>query len=191
MTCLLADVIMLDMNRRALFSTLAALLIASAFSGTSCKEVANSVAEAKIPDGLYRVIRLTEDKAAVGSLGYGEKLLVNDFSFLEPEERGTTEYVVLQTAPFIPFSLAKTPTKDKDAQGKPKLLLQLSEEQAKPLEEFTRQYTGQKVAIVVGGEIVTIHKVREPITGGRIQITRCTDNGCRAIYTEVTKSTGL
>lgn len=82
----------------------------------------------------------------------------------------------------LPFLLAHAPAKEKDSQGKPKLFLQLDEAQIKPLEEFTRKNTGQKVAIVIGGEIVTIHKVREAIIGGRI-----TDNGCQAIFTEISK----
>jgi preprotein translocase subunit SecD len=141
----------------------------------------------RLQDGLYRVIRISADKSTIEPAGPGEKLLINDFHFLEPMERQATEYVVLQTTPFVPFLLAKAPVKDKDNEGKPKLFLQLSEDQTKPLEDFTRKYTGEKVAIVIGGDIVTIHKVREAITGGRIQITRCTDNGCEAIYTEVVK----
>ncbi len=143
----------------------------------------------KLADGLYRVMRIATDTKHIAPVVSGEQLLTNDFHFLEPTERGATEYVVLQTEPFIPFLLAQAPAKDKDSQGKPKLFLQLSEDQVKPLEEFTRKNTGQKVAVVIGGEIVTVHKVREPIVGGRIQITRCTDNGCQAIFTEISKST--
>lgn len=161
--------------------------LALSSSGVRAEETIPSKQVYKLPDGLYRVIRLAGEGKLVGQLSRGERLLVNDFHFLEPAERQGKEYVVLQVEPFIPFMLAESPTKDKDSQGKPKLFLQLDEVQIKPLEEFTRQNTGQKVAIVIGGEIVTVHKVREAITGGRIQITRCTDNGCQAIYTEIAK----
>jgi len=154
------------------------------------QETIPNIAVGRLPDGLYRVMRLSNDEKGVGVLSSGERLLINDFHFLEPAERQEKEFVVLQTEPFIPFMLAESPTKDKDSAGKPKLYLQLDEAQIKPLEGFTRQNTGQKVAIVIGGEIVTVHKVREAITGGKIQITRCTDNGCQAIYTEIAKKQG-
>lgn len=167
-------------------SLIIALSLALAYPASAIDKAI--IAHQRMPDGLYRVVRISPEKSTLEPLGSGEELLVNDFHFLEPAERQTTEYVVLQATPFIPFVLAQNPIKDKDTQGKPKLFLQLSDEQIKPLEDFTRKYTGGKVAIVIGGDIVTIHKVREAITGGRIQITRCTDNGCQAIYTEVVKT---
>lgn len=174
------------MKQIIILAVLAALTVALS-PITGAEEIARTVAS-KLPDGLYRVVRLSNDH--VGELANGERLLVNDFHFLDPAERQAKEFVVLQTEPFIPFILSESPSQDKDCQGKPKLFLQLDEAQIKPLEEFTRQNTGQKVAIVIGGDIVTIHKVREAITGGKIQITRCTDNGCQAIYTEIAKKHG-
>ena len=42
-------------------------------------------------------------------------------------------------------------------------------------------HLGGKVAMVVDGEIVTLHKIRTVITGGKLQITRCQDNACEVI----------
>jgi hypothetical protein len=60
--------------------------------------------------------------------------------------------------------------------------MQLAPEQIVPLEKFTRRHVGQQVAIVIGDRVVTVHKVREPIVGDRLQITRCTDNGCDVLF---------
>jgi hypothetical protein len=40
----------------------------------------------------------------------------------------------------------------------------------------------QMVAIVVGGEVLTMHKIKEPITSGQLQISRCNDNACELLY---------
>lgn len=91
----------------------------------------------------------------------------------------------MQEKPFIPIILASDPQKDVDDKGKPKLGLELERSQIKPLEDFTRKNLGGSIAIVIGGEIVTTHKIRTVITGGKIQITRCADSGCEAIYTRL------
>jgi hypothetical protein len=41
--------------------------------------------------------------------------------------------------------------------------------------------------MVVDGEIVTVHKIRSIITGGKVQITRCTDNACEVIRSKLVK----
>jgi preprotein translocase subunit SecD len=96
--------------------------------------------------------------------------------------------LVLQTKPFVPFLLAAAPAEDKEeGTGKPRLQLQLAEDQKGPLEEFTRAHLGQTVAIVIGGDVVTTHKVKSAITGGRLQITRCTKHGCETLFTRLLK----
>lgn len=88
---------------------------------------------------------------------------------------------------FIPLLLRDDPVKHMDAEGKPKLSIALAEEQVGPLEKFTRDNVMKNVAIVIGGKVVTMHKIRVPIIGGKIQVTRCTDHGCEALYTELIK----
>src|SRR5262249_2340942 len=123
-------------------------------------------------------------------LGAAEKLITDDYHFLEPAEREPIRYLVLQTKPFVPLILASDPREDREDSGKPRLQLQLAADQAAPLEEFTRSNLGGTVAIVIGGEIVTTHKVKTPITGGRLQITRCTEHGCETLFTKLLKKGG-
>jgi preprotein translocase subunit SecD len=61
----------------------------------------------------------------------------------------------------------------------------LSTDQVAALEAFTRERVGKRAAIVLGEEIVSIHKVLEVIDGGTMQITRCTDDACRRILSKL------
>ena len=39
----------------------------------------------------------------------------------------------------------------------------------------------KKVVLVIDGEALTIHKIKEPLTSGLLQITRCNDNACEKL----------
>lgn len=136
-------------------------------------------------DGLYLVQREASAKIDLGSLKDSEVMLVNDYEFLAPEERGETSYIVISKSAFIPIILEGEPVKSNDQNGRPKLEISLSCEQIQPLEKFTRENVMKSVAIVIGGKVVTMHKIRVPIIGGKMQITRCTDHGCEALFTQL------
>lgn len=38
------------------------------------------------------------------------------------------------------------------------------------------------VALVIDGDALTMHKIKEPLTSGQLQITRCNDNACERLY---------
>lgn len=161
-------------------------------SDLSTKQTANgksreSFETGKLPDGVYLIERKDTDKSKVEPIAKGETLLINDYRFLEPSERSSTEYVVIQRNAFVPLIMKEEPEKGIDTKGRPKLLISLAEDQCGKLEEFTRKNNGGSAAIVIGEQVVSCHKIREPIVGGRMQITRCTDNGCAAIYSELQK----
>lgn len=144
-----------------------------------------------LDNGLYLVVRSSRNVSEVHPIKEGEILIPNDFHLLEPEEREPVLYLVLQAKPFVPFHLAGAPTEDKEtATGKPRLQLQLAAEQQKPLEDFTRQHLNDTVAIVIGNDVVTTHKVKSAITGGKLQITRCTKHGCETLYTGLLRGRG-
>jgi puromycin-sensitive aminopeptidase len=158
-------------------------------AGNSRTEATNDIApkNGALKDGIYLVDRYNTDLKQLEPINEKEQLVVNDYHLLQPAERQAKDYFVVRTESFIPILLGKDPEKDIDSSGKPRLQLQLAEEQAGPLEAFTAKNLGRTVAIVIGGEVVSSHKIRQAITGGRLQITRCTDTGCEAIYSELRK----
>lgn len=143
--------------------------------------------DARLANGLYLVVRQSKDKKDIEPVKAGELAVLYDYKLLEPAEREAPRFVVLNTEKFIPLSLSEQPGKKEDLKGKPMLHLSLSQDQIKPLEEFTETNKGGTIAIVIGGNIVTMHKIKEKITGGKIQITRCSDSGCAVLFTELEK----
>ena len=144
--------------------------------------------DSTLPNGIYLVLRDAENSKSLEPAGANERILIDDGHLLEPNQPNLSDqprFVALSTEHFIPISLAQKPTKKLDAQGKKQLLLELAKGQVVPLENFTRENCGRSVAIVIGNQVVTVHKVREPISGGKMQITRCTDNGCDVLYTQL------
>lgn len=142
-----------------------------------------------LSDGLYLV--LSEDRVKEHLLPVKDNQIVvlNDFRLLEPLERETPIFLQLQKAPFVPLLINGKPLEDKEERSnKPRLQLTLKPEQIEPLKEFTTTNLGKTVAIVIGGEVITTHKIRTPITGGRLQITRCTKHGCETLYSRLLKN---
>jgi preprotein translocase subunit SecD len=68
-----------------------------------------------------------------------------------------------------------------DGQGKSILSVSLTHANAARAGAFTRAHLGGRIAMVVKGEIISLHKIRGVITEGNLQIARCQDNPCQAI----------
>ncbi len=125
--------------------------------------------DSTLQNGIYLVMRDAENSKSLEPASTNERILIDDGHLLEPTQPNLPDkprFVALRTDHFIPIILAQKPTKKLDAQG-------------------TRENCGRSVAIVIGNQVVTVHKVREPIVGGKMQITRCTDNGCDVLYTQL------
>jgi len=140
-------------------------------------------AEEKLKDGFYAVLRISEARESLLPLAGNEALVKVSPLFLE----GGTEFVVLQREPFAPLALKEKPVKIKDPTGRTQswLLLTLTAEAGGKLEELTKAHVGGRGTLVIGGEAVTVHKIREVIKGGRLQVSRCSDTACEYLYEEL------
>lgn len=165
----------------AILSTFASLLIALVPVVVQAEDV-------PLSNGIYLVLRDAENAKLLEPAVASERILIDDGHLLEPTQPNLPDkphFVVLSAERFIPINLAHKPTKKVDQQGKKQLLLELAKSQVTPLETFTRENCGRSAAIVIGNQVVTVHKIREPIKDGKMQITRCTDNGCDVLYTQL------
>jgi hypothetical protein len=65
--------------------------------------------------------------------------------------------------------------------GKRWLGLQLSEDDARRIEDFTRFPERLGIAVVAGGKLVSHHKVRQALTSPRVQVSCCDARACERV----------
>lgn len=154
------------MNARILASCLALLCL-----------LVGGPAWAAPADGFYAVVR-RETPPGEAPCGEGEIRL--------PYEDGA---VVLKGGDFVPLVLKAPPTKRPDPTERTQSWVEvtLTEEAAARFETFTREHLGQSVAVLVNGNVVSVHGIRAVITGGQVQISRCGDDRCEVLFRELTR----
>lgn len=144
-------------------------------------------APARVPDGFYAVVRREQGSEAQVPTKENELRLRYNAAFRNAED-AAEETVVVQLQPFVPLLLKEAPTKTADPTERTRFWVgvSLSDEASEQFEAFTARHLGNPVAIVVGGDVVTVHTIREVIKGGKVQISRCGDEGCQVLFRELT-----
>ena len=127
----------------------------------------------KPADGVYVVQRDSLKESDVLPLKKGEALLVHRHRYLKKDDKEPPRFVVVRSAPDVELDLAGEPTAVKEGTEVVRVLLKLQPKAATALERLTRDHVGGQITIAVGGEVVTMHKIREVIRGGDVQITSC------------------
>jgi preprotein translocase subunit SecD len=143
-------------------------------------------AEQHLENGAYLILREAPTRQGAGVESAPTVVLVYDrrkYSGAPPNEPLT--YVAIDPKDYVPLIIEGKPEMKSDGQGKSVLTVSLTRKNAERAETFTRAHLGGRIAMVVGGEIVTLHKIRSVITGGKMQITRCTDNACEVIRSKL------
>jgi hypothetical protein len=127
----------------------------------------------KLPDGVYAVLRDGPEETDVLPLRDGEVLAVNRHRYLKADAKEPPRYLVVRSAPDVDLALAGEPKTIKEGEEIVGLLLKLQPKGAMALERLTTDNLGKSITIVIGGEVVTMHKIRAVIKGGDVQITSC------------------
>lgn len=149
-----------------------------------CALLAGTAWAEPVPDGFYAVVRREAGPDAQTPLAEGELRLRFHEAFAD-----TQETIVVRRADFVPLQLREPPTKTPDPTERTRFWVRvsLSDEAAAQFESFTERHLGQSVAIVVGGDVITVHGIRAVIQGGKVQISRCGDDGCQILFRELTQ----
>jgi hypothetical protein len=141
-----------------------------------------------LENGAYAVLGEATTRPAAETNGRGRVVLTYDrrkYSGAPADEPLT--YVEIDPGDYIPMIIEGPLEMKKDSQGKSILTVTLTQAAAAKCEVFTRAHLGGRVAMVVDGEIVTLHKIRSVVTEGKLQITRCTDDACQIIRAKLAR----
>jgi hypothetical protein len=148
---------------------------------------AQKSSHAKIPNGFYVVLSEGSSLKEVQTGSIPNIVLLYDGKYADSNQTASPSYVALDTASFVPLILEGAPTANKDGKGHTLLGVTLSKKYIGTLENFTKAHLGGRVAIVLDGEIITMHRIRSVISEGKIQITRCYDNACELLLSKLTR----
>jgi len=127
----------------------------------------------KVPDGVYAVLRESLKEKDVLPLTEGEVLVVHHARYLKKDDKEPPRFLVVHSTPDLVLDLAGKPKAVKEGTEVVRIFLKLQPKAAAALERLTRDQLGRQLAIVLGGEVVTMHKIGEVIKGGDAQITCC------------------
>lgn len=168
------------------FAIAIALLLAAACGGSSPQPPAaasTSTAPARLFDGVYAVVAqgTLADRDRFAAAGYTTRVYTDPYGVPPDPPR----LVALDVASAVPLELETAPETAPDGRGHALLSVTLKRRHVAALRELTRAHLGGTIAIVVDGDVATMHKVRAVIDGGRMQITRCTDDGCTLLRSKL------
>ncbi|HWY35983.1 MAG TPA: hypothetical protein VNX68_15170 [Nitrosopumilaceae archaeon] len=131
-----------------------------------------------VKDGFYEVDKRGVDSTQFGELNGNEILITYNSIYNEQEYTK----VLIDTSDFVPLELETIPVTQKDSSQKSQLSITLSTTALGKLKTFTGQRLMKTVAIVLDGEAITMHKIKDTITGGTMVISWCGENACQRLY---------
>jgi hypothetical protein len=127
----------------------------------------------KPADGIYAVLRESIKEKEILPLKDGEALVMHHHRYLKNADKEPPRYVVVRPAPDVRLELEGAPKAVKDGEEVISILLKLRPKAVAALERLTTDQFGRHITIVVGGEVVTMHKIRDVLKAGEVQITSC------------------
>lgn len=134
----------------------------------------------KIQNGLYLITKIDTVENKLSKPAPNEMAISFNKEFEDYTSDGFIR-LIIDTSDFVPLELDKAPKAEQQTDSKKKLLLSLTKSASGKLKTFTAKHIMERVAIVVDGEALTMHKIRVAITSGELQVTRCNDNACEML----------
>ena len=138
-----------------------------------------------VPDGVYAVLRDSLNDKDLLPLKDGEALVADRHRYLKADDQEPPRFLAVRAAPDVDLDLAEAPKAVKEGDEVVRVLLKLQPKAAAALERLTSDQRGKQIAIILGGEVVTVHKVREVIKGGEVQITSCTPGAAKYLLEQL------
>jgi preprotein translocase subunit SecD len=163
---------------------LAALLVIGWYARSSAQDKKQESPK-KLPDGVYAVLRESLKETDVLPLKAGEALVVDHHRYLKKDEEEQPRFLVVRSSPDVELDLAADPKAIKEGEQVERILLMLQTKAATALERLTSDRLGKQIAILLGGDVVTMHKIREVIKDGEVQITSCAPGAAKYLLEQL------
>ncbi len=135
----------------------------------------------QLRDGMYLVVSEIKNDSDVPDILSPNRFVVNcSDMLLENNER---EYIklIIDTTDNVPLRLSIKPRTEQQTETKKRIEIELTKSSADKLEKFTTVHLNKRAALIIGGEVISAHKIKTPITGGKFQISYCGPDMCEIL----------
>ena len=165
----------------SIFSGFLLIFIALAGFAQQTQPAQKAADNVSLPNGFYLILEEQDDASVFQKPADNETIVTYTLDHLGVHNQPPRHFRV-KTVPDVNFSSDATAEVGDKNEGKTTLNIVLGEGNASEFQKFTAANIDRAVAIIIGGKVVTAHKIRSEIVGGKIQITRCGDDACEALY---------
>jgi hypothetical protein len=124
--------------------------------------------EQQVESGVYEIVLVVEEPGTLPTAGPGERWFPYAPSAVDD---GPPRRFLLRVDGAVPLELARDPVYSEDEEGRKQIALTLTSEAGSALADLTRRLVGRRAAVVIGGEVISFHKVRQPILGNVVVIS--------------------
>ncbi len=157
------------------------LFIAAAGYAQEAGEAQKAAENVSLQNGFYLILEEQSDPANFAKPADDEVIVTYTLDHLGVTDQPARHYRV-KNRPDVSFSSEAQAEVGDKVEGKTTLNVVLGEGNAREFQQFTAANIDRSVAIIIAGKVVTAHKIRTEIIGGKIQITRCGDDACEQLY---------
>ncbi|HLW68118.1 MAG TPA: hypothetical protein VKS79_22565 [Gemmataceae bacterium] len=141
----------------------------------------------KLSNGAYAVLREGAAEKELLPLKEGEALAVDRPLYEKGNDKLPPRFLIVRTTPDVVLELDGEPKAVKEGDQVVRIFLKLQPKPAADLERLTKDNVGKQVAIILGGEVVTVHKIRDAIKGGEVQISCCAPGSAKYLFEQLQK----
>ncbi|MBI4880173.1 MAG: hypothetical protein HY812_11020 [Planctomycetes bacterium] len=120
--------------------------------------------------GVYEVVSVVEEPGALPAAGRGERWFRHAPA---ADDGGPARSFLLREEGAVALELAAEPLASEDEEGRRQIALTLTPGAGRALADLSRRVVGGQLAVVIGGEVISCHKVREPLLGDSVVISCC------------------
>jgi hypothetical protein len=138
-----------------------------------------------LTDGMYLVIDEVSDDVRDPVLASTNHTVVNCSELLIENNDNKFRRVIIDTSDYVPLILKLEPRTEQQTETKKKILIELTRSASNKLEIFTTVNLNKRIALIIGNEVISMHGIKMPITGGQFQISYCGPDMCEILMSKL------
>jgi hypothetical protein len=177
------------MKNIILFSTIALIIIAFGVNNygknPAAQRNSDFISANNLTDGMYVVV----DEIMYGTpepvLASSNHTIVNCSEMLIENNDNKFRRVIIDTSDYVPLVLKVKPKTEQQTETKKKVTIELTRSASDKLENFTTINLNKRIALIIGNEVISMHGIKMPITGGQFQISYCGPDMCEILVSRL------